>query len=292
MLRLSIRFRHDCPFNRIAVRYPATRIAHWFNLNTEYIEVTGAAPEELADIRRRLHRIRRRGTKVETFPTERGGTVGFAVRSRTGDSPIVDRILDRHSAIILPPVLYRNGWEEYRILVLDRGDRDGLVRELRRRGEVEVTSVTDEQPSVRLEAAYLPVRDLFGALTDRQAEAIRLAYAHGYFALPRRVGLRELAVGFGVGRSTYEEHVRKAERKVLSAALPHLEALAPPRNVAPRGRPAPEDVVSVRAPGRTGDPSSSGPGAPPRRPVRDRLRSTRAGRPRRRSRRPRPTGPG
>jgi predicted DNA binding protein len=226
MLRVSIQFQHDCPFNLITLRYPHVRMAHWFNINSEYLEVSRASEKELADIRRRLERVRRRGSQVESVQMEEAGTVGFAVRSRKSDSPIIDKLLDRHSALLLPPILYRDGWENYQLLVLDDTRGRALVRDLRRHGEVNITRVTLDRGSVGLESASLRLRELLGSLTGRQLQALRLAYAHGYYALPRKVSLRSLAHDFGVGRSTYEEHVRKAERKVIRAAVPHLELLA------------------------------------------------------------------
>ena len=236
MIRLSVRFRHRCTFNRISSRYPHLRLSHWFNVNTEYLEVTGASPEELADIRRRLSRIRRRGTRVRTFATEEAGTVGFVVRSGARDSPIVDKILDRHSALLLPPIHYREGWEEYRILLLEERVRASLVRDLATHGEVQLTRIAVDRPAPRLESADLSLRDLFGELSPRQSTALRLAYAHGYFEMPRRVDLRTLARRDGVGRSTFEELVRKAERKVMRSALRLLDPPRPPVRSSGRGR--------------------------------------------------------
>jgi hypothetical protein len=48
--------------------------------------------------------------------------------------------------------------------------------------------------------------------------ALRLALESGYYEQPRKTSLRELAARTSVARSTYEEHLRKAENKLLTNA--------------------------------------------------------------------------
>ncbi|MDS0476858.1 bacterio-opsin activator domain-containing protein [Natrinema sp. 1APR25-10V2] len=53
-------------------------------------------------------------------------------------------------------------------------------------------------------------------LTPRQHEALMLAYTNGYYDWPRGKTGEELAAEFEVSYATYSEHLRKAERKVMS----------------------------------------------------------------------------
>nr|WP_272904676.1 helix-turn-helix domain-containing protein [Halobacterium sp. TGN-42-S1] len=63
-----------------------------------------------------------------------------------------------------------------------------------------------------------PVDQLFDGLTDRQLAALQLALECGYYEQPRRTSLRDLADRTSVARSTFEEHLRKAENKLLTSA--------------------------------------------------------------------------
>jgi predicted DNA binding protein len=223
MLRISAQFRHNCPFSRIAQRYPHVRMSHWFNFNTEYLELVGASAPEIVDIRRRLSKLCRTGRDVKILGLDAPGTVGFAFRSRKSVAPIVDKILDRNCALLLPPVVYRDGWEHYHLLLIDDACGEGLVREMKRNGELRVTRVAADHSSVGLESSCIPLQEFVKKLTPRQAGALRLAYSNGYYLLPRKTALRPLAKEFGVSRSTYEEHVRKAERNVIRVVVPHLD---------------------------------------------------------------------
>ncbi|HMB49899.1 MAG TPA: bacterio-opsin activator domain-containing protein [Natronoarchaeum rubrum] len=54
-------------------------------------------------------------------------------------------------------------------------------------------------------------------LTDRQQSALRRAYLSDYFERPRSVSGDELADSMGVSRSTFHQHLRAAQRKLVEA---------------------------------------------------------------------------
>jgi predicted DNA binding protein len=63
-----------------------------------------------------------------------------------------------------------------------------------------------------------PVDQLFGELTNRQLAALRLALENGYYEQPRNCSVSDLAEQTTVARATFEEHLRKAENKLIQNA--------------------------------------------------------------------------
>jgi len=57
------------------------------------------------------------------------------------------------------------------------------------------------------------------SLTDRQRTVIRGALDRGYYEWPREIKSGELADALDISRATLQEHLRKAERTLLSAGL-------------------------------------------------------------------------
>lgn len=53
------------------------------------------------------------------------------------------------------------------------------------------------------------------ALTDRQLLALRKAYVSGYFDPNRQISGDEIAASMGISRSTFHQHLRAGERKLL-----------------------------------------------------------------------------
>ncbi len=56
---------------------------------------------------------------------------------------------------------------------------------------------------------------LLPELTDKQKRALELAIKHGYYDYPRKSELAQLAKLMGNSLSTYREHLRIAEKKVM-----------------------------------------------------------------------------
>lgn len=62
-------------------------------------------------------------------------------------------------------------------------------------------------------------RDFLSLLTDRQREVFERAVELGYYEIPRGVNQEQLADTLGCAPSTVDEHLRKAESKMLSALV-------------------------------------------------------------------------
>jgi len=56
-------------------------------------------------------------------------------------------------------------------------------------------------------------------LTDRQREAVELAYHGGYFESPKELSGQELAEQMGISSSSFNTHLRTAERKLIGALI-------------------------------------------------------------------------
>jgi len=53
-------------------------------------------------------------------------------------------------------------------------------------------------------------------LTPKQLKAVNLAIENGYFEIPKKINLEELSKQMKLSRTTFLEHLRKAEKKILS----------------------------------------------------------------------------
>lgn len=103
------------------------------------------------------------------------------------------------------------------ILVFRREDLKKIIEELNGMGTVHLGYLSQYGRSR-------------GNLSQRQSEVIELALEEGYFEWPREIGSEKLADKLGIANSTFLEHLRKAERKLLVEALDlGNEPAAPPR---------------------------------------------------------------
>jgi len=128
-------------------------------------------------------------------------------------------------------------------LLLDRGGRITGMSAEGGTGELTVEIPPDAQPRSVVEAVEDGVpgadlsayreqerpaetrRDVRGRiderLTDRQATALRTAIVGGFFEWPRETTGEDLAASMDIGRSTFHQHLRAAQRKVFEELYPN-----------------------------------------------------------------------
>jgi predicted DNA binding protein len=158
---------------------------------------------------------------------------GRIVRSqRSGDSQLLiisERWSARHGlhpmfqasgCRLAMPWMYQDGWGYFRLLSLEDGHLRAFFAELGQRSEFELIRKSELPLDVLPTTTW--IQGVFSDLTAKQAESLLEAHRAGYYRSPRRVTRGEIARDLGLGRTTFEEHVRKAERKIMNALVPHL----------------------------------------------------------------------
>ncbi|OYR56839.1 XRE family transcriptional regulator [Halorubrum ezzemoulense] len=133
------------------------------------------------------------------------------------EQSIIDRF-EKHNCLYQSPTIYRQGWEHYTVVAFDGEDIRELLGDLRSDREIELLSKTSISEKQIPHSMLAPANQLFENITDRQLAALQLALESGYYEQPRKTSLRDLADQTAVARSTYEEHLRKAENKLLTNA--------------------------------------------------------------------------
>lgn len=96
---------------------------------------------------------------------------------------------------------------EYNVLVFQREDLKRIIGDLEEFGTVTLGRLRQFE-----ERTDSP-------LTDRQREVVTAALTRGYYDWPREITNSELAEELGISRATLHEHLRKAERTLLSSVL-------------------------------------------------------------------------
>ncbi|WP_440008395.1 helix-turn-helix domain-containing protein [Halomicrococcus sp. SG-WS-1] len=209
----SFRVKHECPYREISERHPDLTIREWYLSDCQVLEITSSETptddllEEIDDLGTILHR------SVDDS--------GLHVVTQSCLCPVEGSIIDRfeeYNCLYQPPTIHRQGWEHYTVIAFDEADVRALIRNLESDRDIDVLSKTAITEQRIPHSMLAPVDQLFEEITERQLAALRLALESGYYEQPRKTSLRELADRTAVARSTYEEHLRKAENKLLTNA--------------------------------------------------------------------------
>ena len=130
--------------------------------------------------------------------------------------------IERCNCLNLQPMVYTGGWEWYHVMAFSRRDSQRLFRSLERKCKLEVTS----RRSVSAESIHVDslvsTASILGGLTQKQVRALVVALDNGYFNLPRTVTAVDLAKRLGVPRTSFVDHLRKAQNKVIRGVGPYL----------------------------------------------------------------------
>jgi predicted DNA binding protein len=216
---LTFRVAYEGPLADFSRAHPGATLSMWCDWDREAVEVVGLPTEQL----RSLH----------TILESRGGTEAYSVDDRTHvflgactDLPhdFVLKAIDEARCLPLPPTRFEQGWEVHHVVSFSEDGSRRLFKVLRDGGrEVELLTKRKLQPNPLLSSRGVGVHALFDGLTEKQAHALLQAHRHGLYASPRKVTAADIADSLGLSRSTYEEHVRKAESRVVANLAPYLE---------------------------------------------------------------------
>src|SRR2546422_206499 len=99
-----------------------------------------------------------------------------------------------------------------------------LFKELNNRGPTELIRKRELTLSVLPSSVW--VNSLFAELTGKQVDAVLKAHRYGYYTSPRQITTESIAKGSGLSRSTYEEHLRKAENRIMGSLIPYMQLFA------------------------------------------------------------------
>ncbi len=138
-----------------------------------------------------------------------------------GRQDLLEGYLRPHDCLSLPPLTYDHGTLLARVVSLDESELTAVYRAVSESHAVtveakrEIDTVTPDVPLLMLDSA-LP------DLSESQAEALAAALEAGYYEIPRETTTAEVAAELDIARRTFEEHLRRAENKLVESMIAYV----------------------------------------------------------------------
>ena len=214
-----LEIQHDCSFSVFSQNHPKIEIQRWCNTQHDIIELKGDKSDleaAITDLEEDL------GSVITIFPDQ--GHVQLVLKLCNYDVFRLDKIFNRYNCLELPPVKYFAGREICNLIVTPE-DAGLILEDIRKEdpnAKVNILKLAPLKSATEPYPFYLSLDNLKNDLTSKQQEVLKLAYTKGYYELPRSVFLEKLAKEMNIHRRTYEEHLRKAEKKIMSYLVPSL----------------------------------------------------------------------
>jgi hypothetical protein len=135
----------------------------------------------------------------------------------------VSKNIDACNLLHVLPIVYEQGWEYYRVIAFRHKDLEKLLQRLGEKGfEFEILRKVPFDGFIA-SSLTLTADALFSDLTEKQISALLTAYENGYYRLPRKADIKEIAFKEQVPRTTFQEHLKKAENKLVAALVPYIQ---------------------------------------------------------------------
>lgn len=218
--KTAFRVSFEGPIADFSRRHPASTISLWCNWDCEVLSIVGATPaqaQELRDV------VAKHSPWTEAHALTDGAHV---IVMKCVDLPHdeVNALVDQAHCVNVPPTRFQDGWEHYEVLSFDEEKTRWLFAQLKGKGRaVELLRKRRLNTQALLNTRSLGVNALFAGLTEKQAHSMLLAFEHGYYDSPKKTTAAAIAVSRGLSRSTFEEHLRKAENTLVQNLVPYLE---------------------------------------------------------------------
>jgi len=116
-----------------------------------------------------------------------------------------------------PFVVYPNGWEELELASFERKHLEGIINISDKKFNLKLLYIKKE----KLDS--IGILSVFPKLTEKQRNAVEFAIANGYYEYPRKIDVQDLAKKKKLSFSTFQEHLRKAENKLIPFSIKKSE---------------------------------------------------------------------
>ncbi|MFW9933350.1 MAG: helix-turn-helix domain-containing protein [Candidatus Thorarchaeota archaeon] len=219
LFEVVLRANYDNPLGRITSSNPSLRMYQWCNDTHDVIELVMQKKEDYDTIRTDFSKAVHVVDEIHN-----GDNVHVITRMCACGGPgTVIEYLSGPDILVIPPIAYENGWEYFRLIGFRHETIKNLLTTLRKESfNVEILRKAPFDGYIA-SSLTLTTDALFSGLTDKQMDALLTAYRYGYFRFPRGADLQTIASKTDAGRTTFLEHLKKAENKLINALVPHLQ---------------------------------------------------------------------
>jgi predicted DNA binding protein len=223
MMQVSFRYKDPREPIEVSARYPGVSMLLWCNFSVDFLEIHSPVPKDLPTVIREILNFAYKGFKHQKTVTVKEGTAVVTLKCPHELRGSRDEsLMEEFGCLLLYPILVQAGWAHFRVLAVDDERLGAVLARLGKKGELEVTSKTKMDHETIRETFVIPSNEILAGLTRKQAESLLTAVNLGYYKVPRKTRFEDIAEIVKVPRTTYEEHVRKAESKIINSVAPYV----------------------------------------------------------------------
>ena len=219
LFEVVLKITHDCPFANLSRKYPSLEMCSWCNGEHDVYELHTERKEEYDALVKEVSKL---GELIEESSNEQKAHLIIETCACNTENSVGKNIED-FDLLHVSPVVYSKGWEYYRIIAFRHEDLKRFLE--RMEGHGFTYEIVRKVPFNGFIASSLTMTAdaLFSDLTEKQMDALLMAHNSGYYLFPRKNDIQQIAAKRRVPRTTFQEHLKKAENKIVSSLIPYIQ---------------------------------------------------------------------
>jgi predicted DNA binding protein len=208
-------------FTDLTRRFPSASVFIWCNRETDVMEIVIRNPEEYPLVVEEIRTTHNRHVMEEIVDEQRLYLNVSECHCMKQDTIV--RHIGKLNILNIFPNMIENGWAYHRLIVFRHEDLEELLKRFEKWGWYYKILHKTRFDGFVASSLTMSADALFAGLTEKQMEAILTAHRHGYYNLPRAADVKAIAAKKKVPRTTYQEHLMKAENKLMTALIPNIK---------------------------------------------------------------------
>lgn len=221
MEEIKLKLRHDLPFNNISRDFPGAKIFRWCNSYVDYLEFAERGLDKNG-IRKEVEKFAEGiGSRI-VFSSEKKDylTLMIICKCSLGNSTL--RMAESMDCIVETPVIYEDNYEYLKVISVRNSYFSKFYNRLSSFSEIEILNKSAIHSEDLRNTWTISLSELFHNLSQKQINLASDAVSRGYFDIPKKVSIEELAESNSISKSTMQEHLSKAESKIFRSIESYL----------------------------------------------------------------------
>jgi predicted DNA binding protein len=221
LFQVTLKVAFDSFLINLSRRFPSAKIFIWCNREHDVLEVIVKNSEDYPLVMEQIRAYPIMGVLEEVSDDNRIYINVHECHCMNQDTIV--RHIGELDILNIFPNMIEKGWVYHRLIVFKHEDFEELLRRFDNWGWI--YKILRKVPFDGFIASSLTLTAdaLFSSLTEKQIDALLTAHRNGYYMLPRRADVQAIAAKQRVPRTTFQEHLKKAENKLLVALVPYIQ---------------------------------------------------------------------
>jgi predicted DNA binding protein len=223
MYDISIQFDHHCTVSDLSSKFPSANFQFWDNIRRGFIEIKSKEPDDFYPINIELRKLARGNdcTILQKKVNLKGELSALVMFDHQSKGSSVNMVAKCGCFLIFPMVIIA-GREYFHILGFDKGASTRLLKTFRAEGNARIEKERRINFEISGLSSIMPLINPISDMTSKQIAALAMSMRYGYYELPRHTSTGKIASALNVPRTTFQDHRKKAETKLMNALAPYI----------------------------------------------------------------------